>query len=161
MKQADDIARLVALRRLREERARTAMAVEAARLEEKRRVLAEAEAAIEAHDAETDERERKFLEAMNIRPLSESELGRAQDRILLSGQRREALIEERNQVAKAVDESEVTLIERHAEWRRRLFARDKLADVQERLLALSRASDEARSELEIEEMSADRVGTPC
>lgn len=161
MSRTDDLAQLVALRMLREERARAAMAVEAARLEEKRRVLAETEAAIEVHDAETDQRERKFLEAMNIRPLSESELGRAQDRILLSDQRREALIEERNGAALAAAENEKKLEALQAEWRRRLFARDKLADVQERLLAANRASDEARSELEIEEMSADRVGTPC
>lgn len=161
MKQADDIARLVALRTLREERARAAIALQSARLKQKQRELDAADAVIVSHDAEMDDRERKFLDAMNISPVSERELGRARDRLFLSDQRREVLEEERNLIARSVDESEATLNELHAEWRRRLFARDKLADMNKQLAAAGRIGIEARSELEIEDLTVIRTEAPC
>ena len=161
MKQADDIARLVALRTLREERARAAIALQSARLKQKQHALSLADEAIMTHDMERDDRERKFLDAMNISPVSERELGRARDRLFLSDQRREVLEEERNLIAKSVDESEVTLNELHAEWRRRLFARDKLADMHKHLTAAGQIGIEARSELEIEDLTVVRTEVPC
>ncbi|WP_343314999.1 hypothetical protein AAIB41_15915 [Brucella sp. BE17] len=161
MKQVDDIARLVALRALREEHARMAIAVETARLKQKQHALCHANAAIATHDTELDEREQKFLNAMNISPVSERELGRVRDRLFLSDQQREVLQEARAQAEKSVCESEKALDELHSEWRQRLFARDKLADMHSQLNLADRISSEARSELEIEELSVARTEAPC
>jgi hypothetical protein len=158
---ASDLAQLTALRALREERARTAVAVEAARLRASEHLAAEADAAIIAHDAETDERERKFFEAMGLRPVSEKELGRAQNRLVLSDHRREALNGERAAATAASAENEERLETARGKWRQRLHALDKLRDAQARLGQAEQIDAEAAAEAETEDMSAERARSSC
>lgn len=161
MSGASDIARLLALRSLREERAKAAVSIAAARLQDASHVISEAEAAIDAHDFETDRQERRFFEAMHMRPLSENELGRTHDLLRASDQRRDALIDKRNEAAEALAERERQLSAAQAEWRRRLFERDKLAEAESRLRHVDRARIDAMAEQEAEEMSADRARPSC
>lgn len=161
MTRTSDIDQLVLLRSIREERARTALAIEGARLQESRRALAKAEAVLEAHDLETEGRERNFFEAMRIRPLSENELGRGKTRLLVSEHRREILVAERNEAAEASAEDERRLEAAQAQWRQRLRARDKLAEARARLRLADLLRFEAISEQELEEMNADRAGASC
>jgi hypothetical protein len=158
---ASDLAQLTALRALREERARTAVAVEAARLRASEHTTAEAETAIEAHDAETDERERKFFEAMGLRPFSERELGRAQNRLVLSDHRREALNVERVAATAASAENENRLETARREWRQKLHALGKLREAQARLGRAEQIEAEAGAEAELEDMSAERARSSC
>jgi hypothetical protein len=158
---ASDLAQLTALRALREERARTAVAVEAARLRASEHAAAEAETAIEAHDAERDERERKFLEAMGLRPFAERELGRAQNRLVLSDYRREALNAERVAARAASAENEDRLDTARREWRQKLHALDKLREAQARLGRAEQINAEAAAEAEMEDMSAERARSSC
>lgn len=161
MSKADDISRLVALRQLREERARAAIALENARLKQKQGELDAADAALLAHDADIDEREQRFLDAMNIKPVSERELGRARERIFLSDQRREHLLEECERVAERIAESEKTLQVLNVEWHQRLVARDKLVDMQKLLGSAGRLAAEASSEVENEDMTMVRAEVSC
>jgi hypothetical protein len=161
MSATSDLAQLLALRSLREERAKAAVSIAAARLQEASRAMSEAEAAIDAHDLETDQQERRFFEAMHMRPLSENELGRTHDLLRASDQRRDALIDKRNKAAEALGERERQLSAAQAEWRRRLFERDKLAEAESRLRHSDRARIDALAEQEAEEMSADRARLSC
>jgi hypothetical protein len=161
MSGVSDLARLLALRSLREERAKAAVSIAAARLRDASRSMSEAEMAIDAHDLETDQRERRFFEAMHMRPLSENELGRSHELLRASDQRRDVLIDKRNEAAAALAERERQLSAAQAEWRRRLFERDKLAEAESRLRHADRARIAAAAEQEAEEMSADRARLSC
>ncbi|PRD41756.1 hypothetical protein C5748_20055 [Phyllobacterium phragmitis] len=161
MSRASDLTQLLALRTLREERAKAAFAIGAARLQEATRLLNEADAAIDAHDREVDQQERRFFEAMGLRPLPENEFGREHDLLRVSDQRRDGLIDKRNDAAEVLAERERQLTLLRQEWRHRFSARDKLAEAESRLRIAEQARIEAMSELESEEMSADRARPAC
>ncbi|MEB2847440.1 hypothetical protein GAO09_24945 [Rhizobiales bacterium RZME27] len=156
-----DLSRLLDLRALREERARTAVSVAASRLKDAEHAVSIADSDIEEHDRETGQQEERFFAAMGIRPVSENELGRSRDRLGISDQKREELITARETVIRAVTTRQTELAAAHAEWRQRLFERDKLAQAQDRLLQQDRARTDAASEMEMEDMSADRVRMSC
>ena len=156
-----DLSRLLDLRKLREERTRAAVSIAASRLKDAEHAVSIADAEIEMHDRQTGQQEQRFFAAMGIRPVSENELGRSRDRLGISDQKREGLVVARNEAAAAVAEREAELAAAQAEWRQRLFERDKLAQVQDRLLRQQIGRRDAASELEAEEMSADRVRMSC
>lgn len=156
-----DLSRLLDLRKLREERARTAVSIAASRLKEAEHAVSIADSEIEAHEHETGRQEERFFAAMGIRPVSENELGRSRDRLGISDQKREALSAERDAAIKAVAERGEELARAQAEWRQRLFERDKLAQAQDQLRQQDRARVDAAAELEMEDMSADRVRMSC
>ncbi|OHV79421.1 hypothetical protein [Rhizobium sp. LCM 4573] len=161
MSGVSDLARLLALRSLREERAKAAASIAEARLQEASRTLSEAEAAIQAHDHEIDQQEQRFLVAMQMKPLPSGEYGRRRDLLGVSDQRREVLIGQRNEASAALGECERQLSTAQAEWRRRLFERDKLAEAERRLRHVDRARIDAIAEQDAEEMSADRARLTC
>ncbi|GGB05688.1 hypothetical protein GCM10011491_37210 [Brucella endophytica] len=161
MSRAPDLAQLLALRRLREERANAALAIGSARLQEAIRLLDEADAAIDAHDREVDQQERRFFEALGLQPLPEREIGRAHDLLRVSDQRRDSLIDDRNDAAEMRAERERQLTSLRQEWRQRFSARAKLAEAESRLRIAEQARAEAASELETEEMSADGTRPVC
>lgn len=161
MNPGSDLAQLLALRSLREERAKVAVAIAGDRLHAAMRNLSEAEAAIDAHDLETDQRERRFFEAMHMRPFSENEFGRTQEWLHASDLRRDALIDKRNEAAAVAGECERQLASSREEWHRRLTARDKLAEAQNQLRRSELAKAEAAFEQEAEEMNADQARVPC
>jgi len=166
MSQIADLAQLLALRALREERAQAAVSAAAARLEDASRMVTEAEAALDAHDLDASERERRFFSAMHIRPTSENELGRALDGMHVANHRRDALVDKRNLAIEAVGECERQLASLREEWRARLAERDKLAEAHRRLRAVGRARHEAAAEQEAEDMGTygkdkDRARLAC
>jgi uncharacterized protein (DUF1810 family) len=161
MSRSSDLAQLLALRSLREERARTAVAVAASRLEEAKRAVSQVEAAIDEHEVATEQRERRFLDAMQLRPVSEGAIGRGQDLFRISDDRRDALIEERKTALDAVSACEAQLAEAQSEWRHRLAERDKLDEAHRRIKTADGMRAEAIFEQEAEEMSADRARLSC
>lgn len=156
-----DLSRLLDLRSLREERARAAVSIAASRLQTAERTVLAADAEIDMHDRETGRQEQRFFAAMGIRPVSENELGRSRDLLGISDQKREILVVARDEAITAVTARETELSAAQAEWRRRLFERDKLAQAQDRLRRQELGRSDAASELEMEEMSADRVRMSC
>lgn len=161
MSGASDLSKLLALRSLREERARGAVAIAAARLRDAARAVSDAETAIESHDRHADQQERRFFEALQIKPLPSGEFGRRHDLLGVSDQRREVLTGERDKASATLDQCERDLVAAKAEWRSRLFERDKLAEAESRLRRTDRARSEALAEQDVEEMSADRVRMSC
>ena len=161
MSGASDLGKLLALRSLREERAKAAVSVAAARLRDASRAVSDVEVAIERHEHETDWQEQRFLEAMQIKPLPSGEFGRRHELLGVSDQRREALIGEREKTSTVLDDCERELAAAQAEWRHRLFERDRLAEAESRLRTADQARAEAVVEQEAEEMSADRVRMSC
>jgi hypothetical protein len=161
MSRSSDLAQLLALRSLREERARTAVAVAASRLQDATHAVSQADAAIDEHDVMTQERERRFLDTMQLRPVSEGAIGRGQDLFRISDDRRDALIEERKEALAVVSACEKQLAEARSEWRRRLAERDKLHEAHRQIRTADGIRAEAAFEQEAEEMSADRARLSC
>lgn len=156
-----DLSRLLNLRSLREERARAAVSVAASRLQNAERAVVAADAEIDMHDREAGQQEQRFFAAMGIRPVSENELGRSRDLLGISDQKREVLVVARDEARQTVATRQAELSAAQAEWRQRLFERDKLSEAQERLRRQELGRSDAASELEMEEMSADRVRMSC
>lgn len=156
-----DLSRLLELRALREERARTVVSIAAARLNAAEQAVTDAENAVEIHDGEAGRQEQRFLAAMGIRPVSEQELGRSRDLLGLSDSKRDSLMAIRDEAIKTVTLRMGELVEARAEWRQRLFERDKLAQAESLIRQQEHGRREAANDLEAEEMSADRVRKSC
>ena len=156
-----DLSRLLDLRSLREERARAAVSVAASRLQNAERAVLVAEAEIDRHDRETGQKEQRFFAAMGMRPVTENELGRSRDLLGISDQKREGLVVARDEARQTVATRQTELTAAQAEWRQRLFERDKLSEAQDRLRRQELGRSDAASELEAEEMSADRMRMSC
>jgi len=67
----------------------------------------------------------------------------------------------RDEARQTVATRQAELSAAQAEWRQRLFERDKLSEAQDRLRRQELGRSDAASELEMEEMSADRVRMSC
>jgi hypothetical protein len=156
-----DLNRLVDLRSLREERAKTAVTIATARLRDAAIALSDAEAAMEDHDFEIHQREQRFLAIIQIKPMPANQFGRQRDLLGASDQRREQLADRRNEAADALKACERELLAAQAEWRRRLFDRNRLAEAQARQNLLDSSRTEAVEDQEAEEMSADRAWSRC
>ena len=156
-----DLSRLLDLRALREERARAAVSIAASRLQNAEHAVLAADAEIDMHDRETGQQEQRFFAAMGMRPVSENELGRSRDLLGISDQKREGLVVARDEARQTVATRQTELVAAQAEWRQRLSEREKLAEAQDRLRRQELGRSDAASELEAEEMSADRVRMSC
>ena len=159
MTDLSDLSRLLGLRALREERARTVVSTAAARLKDAERAATIADAELKLHDSGVSQQEKRFFFAMGMRPISGNELGRSRDLLNSSDTKRETLIATRDGVTKSVAEREAELAAAQTEWRQRTFARDKLAEAENRLRRRQHRRGGIASELEEEEMSAGRAWT--
>lgn len=152
-----DLARLLNLRKRREEGARAAVSIAEARLRDAERALAVADEQIELHEQASAEQELRFLVAMGIRPIGENELRRSRDLLGLSSQKHEALIVSRDEALHVVGERAADLAAAKAQWRRCRIEFDRLAEAEQQLQQQLRRQREAVGELEAEEMSSDRM----
>lgn len=161
MSRSSDLAQLLALRSLREERARTAVSIATSRLEEAKRAVSEFDEALDDHDAIAREQEQRFLTSMRMQPVSETAIGRGRDLFRISDDRRDALLDRRNLARATVSEREAELAAALSQWRGRLSERDKLSEAHGRIAAVERGRAEAMLEQEAEEMGADRARLRC
>lgn len=152
-----DLAQLLALAALREERARAAVSTAGGALADQQDALAGVDAAIDRHDAELDERDGTFLQSIRSRPFSANELARICGDKLNSDQSRASLVKKRNEADQVKQEREERLAEARLIWRQRLVQRDKLAEIQQHLDIGCGNRAAVASDLEAEEASADRV----
>lgn len=161
MSSRSDLSQLLALRKIREERAQAAVSVAASHLKDAERGAAIAIAEIERHDRETGQQEQRFFAAMGMRPVSENELGRSRDLLGLSDRKRESLVADHDEAARIAAECATELAVAQAAWRQRVFERDKLAEAGSRVRQQMLRRSDAATELEAEEMVSDRVRTSC
>lgn len=152
-----DLARLLNLRKRREEGARAAVSIAAARLRDAERAMAIADEQIDLHERAAAEQELRFLVAMGIRPIGENELGRSRDLFGISNQKHQALIVSRDVAQQTVAQRAADLAAAKAQCRTCVFEFDRLAEAERKLQQQVRRQRDAAGELEAEEMSSDRV----
>lgn len=160
MIRTSDLAQLLALARLREERARLVVGTAAASLREQENSLADAQAAIDAHDAAVVADDQMFLASIRSHPFSASQLLTIQATTRHSDHCRDGLLATRSEAGKSVEDGKARLEAVRELWRQRLSRRDKLAEIETYLLGGHRTAH-ASCDLEAEEMSIDRVQSSC
>lgn len=156
-----DIDRLVALRRMREERADRAVARQADVCRKTRGLVVVADIALDDHAMAAEARERLFFEAILGRPMPQTALGRSADSSLAADHRRGELEEARTAVsalADAADETLRRLMDTRLERRRDA---DRLSEVARLFCRVEKLREEVLAELSAEDDATFRRRREC
>lgn len=157
MKRADDLERLIALRRIRLDRAAAALAERNAACEAARDRVTEAAARAAANGELRRAREDKLLDRLATRPLTVNEIGRAQDGLATIEAEADAL-DRAEQAARRALEAETERRREAARERLRLERqRDKLMTLHAGRAAAASRRAELVAELEAEDQARVRA----